>query len=1646
MELCFNLPDSDADTVVDANDNCPNIPNVNQADADHDGVGDACDACPNSAAIQSCAQGAAPTLSTIPSSSTVSCPAPAVATVVATDLCGVQHPVIPVVSQTPGACANSFTRTASYAYTDTCGRTVTASYTTIVTDTVAPTLTNVPIDVTLSMDACSSVACLGSPSATDNCSPAMSVVISHSDVSQSVCGGHKIRRTWTATDQCGNTASAVQTVYHGSAVTFSAPADVTIEAGSSSLPAVTGFPSLSQGDASAASYTDTSVPLCGSGSTITRTWSIVLCDSPVTAVQTISAIDTHAPVLSGVPADTVAECAVSANTAVVTALDAVGTTAVTFFEETVGNTVVRHWQSADSCGNSVSAQQVITIQDTTAPQLTVPADFTVACDGDTSSQASGVDNCGGSVSISFTDAVTGSVCTENGKVIARTWRAVDSSNNVATGVQHVTVQQSAGASLQLPADVTIECGTAWPVAVGASATDLCSGQAIVPIVASEVESGSCPTVLARTWAATDSCGRTVSAVQHITRVDTTAPTLTAPADVSVGCDAIPVAATVVASDNCGTATVTLSETSSSVGAGVGQVIRVWTATDNCGLTASATQIVSFSDTTAPTIAAPAAVQVTCGGSTAESDTGSPTVHDSCDSNVQVVVSGSAANGCGSFIRTWTATDAAGNVATASQAIDIVDDVAPVITAPANAIFECSADNAATWRAAGSAVVSDNCASDLSATFADADSGNACSAVVTRTWQATDSCGNTGSVVQTLTRHDTTQPLLVGVPNDVTVECSAVPAAPIVTATDACQSTVPVTFSEVVTTNSIVRSWSVTDGCTDAVSASQTISLVDTVAPVIVAPIDKTIACTESKDVSNTGDATVMDACDNAPTMSYLDTVLNACGSFVRTWTAVDSAGNTATASQTVTVTDLNGPGLTVPSTITLQCDAAADQDATSVTGFATAHDVCDSNVEISFSDVKTASCGGTYTTLRTWLAQNDCGDSAAADQAIVIVDTVAPTLLVPAAVTIEGATESAIQPSATGVALAVDHCSSAEVSFTDAVSSGSCADARTIVRTWTAVDQCGNQATGTQNIVTTDSTKPILVVPSNKNIEIGSSSDPTATGQATATDNADPQPAVTFADSAVTQGNGFKIITRTWTATDRCGNFVSGSQIITQVDTTAPVLTTPPDITVDANANTDPINSNPQPICRGGLVQDLRSIDGLTGVLGVLSPNSFVYADSRVTRFLQLPQSLIGSTYIVTMSTSQRAPNGLAFYLCATAKIYIAYDERCGRSDVPRWLASGWSLESDVVKTSSGNRRLYSKVFAAGDVSLGSNLPARGFLPTMYSVFIKATLGRGIGPGTGMASAADNGGAATVTWTDITSQGTGKVWQIIKRTWTAVDPSNNVATKVQTITVADLMPPIVIPPANPVCLWPPNNNLHCWTDTDVTSSFVRARDDDSQVTRAFRSCTANQDIGSTDCTYSNGVLCVRAKRSGFSSRVYSVKWDVSDGGGNVVASYVQTVSVPASLSDVLSCAWPNSGGWWSDMLDAFFDMRTVDENHPLATRVPTTEADATAALWAQQAADLAPYKTEIAIARRRLMSVGTAIDETAAVSDLVLSLEAMPTEPPLAAVFSAPSNLYLVFAGSAAVLFTTIAAFCVCHKRRDKFRRRTSVTVTASAQ
>ncbi len=102
----------------------------------------------------------------------------------------------------------------------------------------------------------------------------------------------------------------------------------------------------------------------------------------------------------------------------------------------------------------------------------------------------------------------------------------------------------------------------------------------------------------------------------------------------------------------------------------------------------------------------------------------------------------------------------------------------------------------------------------------------------------------------------------------------------------------------------------------------------------------------------------------------------------------------------------------------------------------------------------------------------------------------------------------------------------------------------------TATDECGNASTCSQVITIEDTTAPVIVCPADVSHECDA---PVDYGMASATDNCN---TLSITSSDVTTGDDcLTTITRTWTATDACNNSSTCVQVITIVDTTAPVIT-----------------------------------------------------------------------------------------------------------------------------------------------------------------------------------------------------------------------------------------------------------------------------------------------------------------------------------------------------------------------------------------------------------------------------------------------------------------------------------------------------------
>ena len=178
----------------------------------------------------------------------------------------------------------------------------------------------------------------------------------------------------------------------------------------------------------------------------------------------------------------------------------------------------------------------------------------------------------------------------------------------------------------------------------------------------------------------------------MTVVDVTNPTITAcaPAQVlsaDVNCQALVPDLTggVVATDNCGAVTVTQSPLAGSV-IGLGVTTVTLTATEGSGNTATCTATVTVNDTTAPAISVCANAQTLTADLACQAVvpnlTGQVTANDNCGS-VTVTQSPAAGTviGLGVTTVTLTATDGAGNTATCTANLTIVDTTPPSLACP-----------------------------------------------------------------------------------------------------------------------------------------------------------------------------------------------------------------------------------------------------------------------------------------------------------------------------------------------------------------------------------------------------------------------------------------------------------------------------------------------------------------------------------------------------------------------------------------------------------------------------------------------------------------------------------------------------------------------------------------------------------------------------------------------------------------------------------------------------------------------------------------------------------------------------------------------------------------------------------------------------
>ena len=225
-------------------------------------------------------------------------------------------------------------------------------------------------------------------------------------------------------------------------------------------------------------------------------------------------------------------------------------------------------------------------------------------------------------------------------------------------------------------------------------------------------------------------------------------------------------------------------------------------------------------------------------------------------NADTVVSSNCVNRF-TISRVYMATDACGNSSSRTQTITVNGVTPPTITTfPSDATYSCASAVPVADDASISAINACGGNSGMTITHKpDVITPGICANryTIARTYIATDACGNSSSKTQNIVVNNTTPPTITSFPNDVTFSCAnEVPPANdgAIAAIDGCSGSLGmivthdadvVTSSNCVNHFTISRTFRVTDQCGNSTTKVQTITVNDTIAPVMSCPADVTVS-------------------------------------------------------------------------------------------------------------------------------------------------------------------------------------------------------------------------------------------------------------------------------------------------------------------------------------------------------------------------------------------------------------------------------------------------------------------------------------------------------------------------------------------------------------------------------------------------------------------------------------------------------------------------------------------------------------------------------------------------------------------------------------------------------------------------------------
>jgi len=375
-----------------------------------------------------------------------------------------------------------------------------------------------------------------------------------------------------------------------------------------------------------------------------------------------------------------------------------------------------------------------------------------------------------------------------------------------------------------------------------------------------------------------------------------------------------------------------------------------------------------------------------------------------------------------------------------------------------------------------------------------------------------------------------------------------------------------------------------------------------------------------------------------------------------------------------------------------------------------------------------------------------------------------------------------------------DNCSSSAISHDgDATSNMSCANRKTVTRTYRATDDSDNSTTCTQVITVYDSALPVFTfIPANVTVQCNSI--PIA-GTPTASDGCGGSVGITYNGQTVSNQNcaDAYTLTRQWTATDACGNTKTATQRITVFDSQKPDFTfVPANVTVQCNSIPAAGNPAASDGCGGsvGIAYNGQTVSNQTCTDAYTLTRQWTATDAcgntktatqRITvidtqkpDFTNTPTNLtVQCDHVPVVATPTATDN-------CDAVVSITYNGQTqtnGACPNAYTLTRRWTASDNCNNTRSISQRI---TVVDNSKPLFTTFPANTTITCLETP-----------PAVGSPTASDGCGSATVTYLgQSTTSGNCLSNYQIKRSWRATDACGNNTVSTQTIQVSDTGVPV----------------------------------------------------------------------------------------------------------------------------------------------------------------------------------------------------------------------------------------------------------------